>query len=56
MDTIHLKQSPNRAGAWQAMKDLADLERRTLAGMAWVLILEAMEARLGGGSAWEGTK
>jgi len=47
MQTIHLKESVKTRPAWKALAALAEKDRRSMAGMAWVLILEGLERRKG---------
>jgi hypothetical protein len=42
---VHLKESVKTSPTFRQLKELAELERRSLAGMVWLLVLEALQAR-----------
>ena len=45
MLNIHLKESSKNGPVFAALVRIAAEERRSLAGMAWVLLLDGMKAR-----------
>ena len=53
MRNIHLKESVKNGALWKALEDLSATERRTMAGMVWVLIQESMERRTEDRIKWE---
>ena len=54
MLNIHLKESGKNGYIFAELVRIADEERRTLAGMAWVLLLDGMKARQGRVDTWRG--
>lgn len=51
---IHLKESGKNGPIFAELVRIADEERRTLAGMAWVLLLDGMKARQDRLETWRG--
>ena len=53
MRQVHLVEAVKTREWWRKLTDLSATERRTLAGMVWVLVQEGIERRAEDRKRWE---